>query len=61
MTIQEKAQLVQKLTNEIIEELASEEFANKSEEHKRKAGFAKMFSKNVVKHVDLLTKWTKGC
>lgn len=60
MNIQEKARLVQKLTNEIVEELTSEEFAKKSAENKRVAGLVKVFKSHVVSHARLLSNWTKG-
>ncbi|MGG2091272.1 hypothetical protein AB1283_00715 [Bacillus sp. S13(2024)] len=60
MTLQEKAQLVKQLTNEIIEEISSEEFSSKSEENKRIASLVKVFKTNVTKHAELLTKWTKN-
>jgi len=59
MTIQEKVELIEKLTNEVVEETKSDAFAIKSEINGKVASMMNVFGKTYIAHVGSLKRMVR--
>lgn len=56
LTLQEKAELAQKLINEVIDATQTPKFENKSEEHKKATGVFRVFGDQFKSSVNMIVK-----